>query len=98
MTHKVAGLRALSSTTSPPRQNGSVPASRSRFMPKTIRAVYENGLFRPTEPVDLPDACEVQIEILAQGPAGEAVPPPPGPRVTWDEISATKLLINSAPS
>lgn len=29
---------------------------------KTIHAVFENGLFRPTEPVDLPDGCIVTIE------------------------------------
>jgi predicted DNA-binding antitoxin AbrB/MazE fold protein len=28
----------------------------------TIRAVYENGVFRPTEPVDLPDHCVVESE------------------------------------
>jgi hypothetical protein len=59
---------------------------RSQAMPKTIRAVFENGLFRPTEPVDLPDACEVQIEILAQGPAGGAVAPDGSRRRSWREI------------
>jgi predicted DNA-binding antitoxin AbrB/MazE fold protein len=29
---------------------------------KTIHAVYENGIFRPTTPVDLPEGCEVTIE------------------------------------
>lgn len=29
----------------------------------TIRAVYENGVFRPSEKVDLPDHCEVEVEI-----------------------------------
>jgi predicted DNA-binding antitoxin AbrB/MazE fold protein len=29
----------------------------------TIRAVYEKGVFRPTEKVDLPEACEVEVEI-----------------------------------
>ncbi len=29
---------------------------------KTIRAVYENGIFRPTEPVELPDPCAVEFE------------------------------------
>jgi predicted DNA-binding antitoxin AbrB/MazE fold protein len=29
----------------------------------TIHAVYENGIFRPTEKVDLPDRCEVEVEI-----------------------------------
>lgn len=28
----------------------------------TIHAVYENGIFRPTEPVELPDQCEVEFE------------------------------------
>jgi predicted DNA-binding antitoxin AbrB/MazE fold protein len=29
----------------------------------TIHAVYENGVFRPTENVNLPDRCEVEVEI-----------------------------------
>lgn len=29
---------------------------------KTIRAVYERGVFRPLEAVDLPDATEVVLE------------------------------------
>jgi predicted DNA-binding antitoxin AbrB/MazE fold protein len=29
---------------------------------KEIHAVYENGVFRPTEPVDLPEGCEVILE------------------------------------
>ncbi len=28
----------------------------------TIRAVYENGVFRPTDPVDLPDQSVVEFE------------------------------------
>jgi predicted DNA-binding antitoxin AbrB/MazE fold protein len=28
----------------------------------TIHAIYENGVFRPTTPVDLPDPCEVTFE------------------------------------
>ena len=27
-----------------------------------IHAVYENGVFRPVGPVDLPDPCEVEFE------------------------------------
>lgn len=26
-----------------------------------VRAIYENGMFRPLEPVDLPEACEVLV-------------------------------------
>jgi predicted DNA-binding antitoxin AbrB/MazE fold protein len=29
----------------------------------TVHAIYENGVLRPTEKVDLPDGCEVQVEI-----------------------------------
>lgn len=29
---------------------------------KTIHAVYENGVFRPIEKVELPDHCEVEFE------------------------------------
>jgi predicted DNA-binding antitoxin AbrB/MazE fold protein len=28
----------------------------------TIHAIYENGVFRPTSPVNLPDPCEVEFE------------------------------------
>ena len=29
----------------------------------TIHAVFESGVFRPTERVDLPDRCQVEVEI-----------------------------------
>jgi predicted DNA-binding antitoxin AbrB/MazE fold protein len=29
---------------------------------KVIHAVFENGVFRPTEPVDLPEGSEVTVE------------------------------------
>lgn len=29
---------------------------------KTIAAIYENGVFRPIEPVDLPEGAEVVVE------------------------------------
>jgi predicted DNA-binding antitoxin AbrB/MazE fold protein len=32
-------------------------------MTRTIHAIYENGVFRPTERVDLPDRCEVEVEV-----------------------------------
>jgi predicted DNA-binding antitoxin AbrB/MazE fold protein len=28
-----------------------------------IHAVYENGVFRPVEPVNLPESCEVEVEV-----------------------------------
>jgi predicted DNA-binding antitoxin AbrB/MazE fold protein len=34
-------------------------------MASAIHAVYEHGVFRPVQPVDLPDGCEVEVEIRA---------------------------------
>jgi predicted DNA-binding antitoxin AbrB/MazE fold protein len=31
-------------------------------MSRTIHAVYENGVFRPTDPVDLPEHTAVEFE------------------------------------
>jgi hypothetical protein len=33
-----------------------------KTMSKTIHAVFENGIFRPVDPVDLPDRVEVEFE------------------------------------
>ncbi len=32
-------------------------------MSLTIQAIYENGVFRPTETVDLPDPCRVEVDV-----------------------------------
>jgi predicted DNA-binding antitoxin AbrB/MazE fold protein len=32
-------------------------------MTQTIHAIYENGVFRPIDPVDLPERCEVEVEV-----------------------------------
>ena len=34
----------------------------------SIHAIYENGVFRPIQPVSLPDRCEVEVEIHAVNP------------------------------
>ena len=31
----------------------------------TIHAIYENGVFRPIQPINLPERCEVEVEINA---------------------------------
>jgi predicted DNA-binding antitoxin AbrB/MazE fold protein len=38
-----------------------------------IHAVFENGVFRPTEKVDLPDRCEVEVVVRQVGKP--SVPP-----------------------
>ena len=35
---------------------------------KTIHAVFENGVFRPTQPVELPEHCQVEFEPRVLGP------------------------------
>lgn len=32
-------------------------------MSKTVHAIYENGVFKPTEALDLPDQCQVEFEF-----------------------------------
>jgi predicted DNA-binding antitoxin AbrB/MazE fold protein len=39
---------------------------------KTIHAIFENGVFRPTERVELPDKCEVEFEPRPVKENGEA--------------------------
>jgi hypothetical protein len=34
-----------------------------------VHAIYENGVFRPTEPVELPESCRVELQIQRQAPA-----------------------------
>ena len=38
---------------------------------KTIHAVFENGVFRPTVQVELPDHCEVEFEPRVIGKPDE---------------------------
>lgn len=35
----------------------------------TVTAIYENGAFRPTEPVDLPEGTCVRIQAIPENPA-----------------------------
>ena len=45
-------------------------------MTKTIHAVYENGVFRPTEEVDLPENIPVEMVLRVQAEVPAASPPP----------------------
>jgi predicted DNA-binding antitoxin AbrB/MazE fold protein len=38
-----------------------------------VHAIYENGVFRPTEPVELPESCQVELLIQQQAPADSHV-------------------------
>ena len=41
----------------------------------TIYAIYENGVFRPIEAVDLPDRCTVEVRQMKDQNEGEAKSP-----------------------
>ena len=42
---------------------------------KTVQAVYENGVFRPTTPAELPERCQVEI-TFRNADASQAAEPP----------------------
>ena len=44
-------------------------------MSSTVHAIYENGVFRPVEPVDLPERTPVEFEprVVTEGP--QTAPP-----------------------
>lgn len=45
-------------------------------MMKTVHAIYENGVFRPVEPVDLPEQTPVEFEprVLTEAPPASQAP------------------------
>jgi len=43
-------------------------------MSKTILAVYENGVFKPTAPVDIPDHSSVEMDVRSIDPAPQINP------------------------
>ena len=40
-------------------------------MTKTFSAIFENGVFRPVEPVDFPEHCQVQVEVRSVRPSND---------------------------
>lgn len=58
---------------------------------KTIHAVYENGVFRPKEPVELPESCEVEFEPrLVAG----SEPQPTDPQFAHLDPALAKIYAN----
>src|SRR5947209_1258739 len=54
-------------------------------MSKTVHAIFENGVRRPTQPVDLPDRCDVEFEVRAVSPTPNGDRPA---EPNWDELDA----------
>ena len=57
-------------------------------MTTTVHAVFENGVFRPKEPVVLPEASEVAFEPRLVSPPADAALPVfiSNPQLTLDEF------------
>ena len=58
----------------------------------TIKAVYENGVFKPLEPVDLEEHTEVMVSISA-----EVVPTDTADPTGWSTAEALIGFIVDAP-
>jgi predicted DNA-binding antitoxin AbrB/MazE fold protein len=56
-------------------------------MATTIDAIYEHGVFRPTEPVEMPEGERVQIVVLVT----DKVASTPSPASILVEIAALPL-------
>jgi predicted DNA-binding antitoxin AbrB/MazE fold protein len=48
---------------------------RSEFVKSTVHAIYENGIFRPVEPVDLPENTAVDLDLRVPAEARETAAP-----------------------
>jgi predicted DNA-binding antitoxin AbrB/MazE fold protein len=44
-------------------------------MTSTVHAIYEGGVFRPVEPIDLPEKTPVELEVRVPG-GQESLPAP----------------------
>ena len=53
----------------------------------TVTAIYENGVFRPLGPVDLPEHSRVEFEPKVQPASPEAAETPQGPGRVHDVLS-----------
>jgi predicted DNA-binding antitoxin AbrB/MazE fold protein len=45
-------------------------------MTTTVHAIFQNGVFRPVEPVNLPDNTPVEFELRVLTEAPQTPPPP----------------------
>jgi hypothetical protein len=52
-----------------------------------VQAIYENGVFRPTEQVELPESCRVELQIHRPAPADSSPPTPTSPLATLAAIA-----------
>ena len=58
----------------------------------TVKAIYENGVFKPMEPVDLREHTEVEVRVPAEAPANGDDP------TGWKAAEALIGFIETAPA
>jgi predicted DNA-binding antitoxin AbrB/MazE fold protein len=62
-----------------------------------IHAVYENGVFRPNEPVELPESCQVEL-VLREKPTADSRSKARDPLASLAAIAAAHPNNPDAPS
>lgn len=60
-------------------------------MATSIRAIYEGGVFRPREPVHLPEQTEVEVHVSSH-PARD-----PGDPTGWQAIDSLAGILKGTP-
>ncbi|MDB5313316.1 MAG: hypothetical protein JWO38_7518 [Gemmataceae bacterium] len=58
----------------------------------TVLAVYENGVLRPTEPLDLAEGQEVQLTVYPRPPLQAPRPPTPEEQEYISRLKTAKTL------
>ena len=61
-------------------------------MTTAVKAIYENGVFKPKEPVQLQEKTEVEVLIPIPAPADEDDP------TGWKAIDSLRGIIKDAPA
>jgi hypothetical protein len=64
-------------------------------MTQPIEAVYENGIFRPLQPVHLPEHQRVEVHVPAATPGNEEFDPEPPP---WLDVETDLYVPMTVPS
>lgn len=59
---------------------------------KTIKAVYEGGVFRPLNPVELPEGVWVEMNVISQNGVQKASKP-----LVGEELAALLAEIDALP-
>lgn len=63
-----AGSRIAAKSRLRGRRNLEIAGRLQEMMTKTFSAIFEDGVFRPVEPVDFPEHCQVRVEVRSVEP------------------------------